>query len=435
MSDEQTPKAAGAPKGHGSFCVPRAAVQALLDAHATAYEICTYLVLAKHTEESGRFSPASISAVNKATGANKVKGGPVDRALARLKQIQARRTSKVSNGRSGKSHQMVDQVVDLGPLIIDRDTWLSQHPEVALPDGPTERGQIRFVLADFGEPLEERVWIGNNLVGGVRGFGQPLKALKNAGDVAARLLLAMYASNDMESWGGVRPIDPEMGPWTRYEPVSDDTALKGGARLVRAKDQGIVGPGAMFARAWPPSESPWWSAHTKAGGPVWRALEALETIGLVYEVVMVLNRNAEKKKFSGGEEYSAIPKDAEPFYELDARSKHGYKPQGEEGLAGMTARTAGDLGHPVATEGGRFDGTYAAIVPQGFPAMIAGIYRLRFRVANPKNAGVKGTWARIHQNNREALELIQAVRSANKLVPLDPPSRLREPVTTDAMAV
>lgn len=66
-----------APRGAGSFCVPRVALEALLNAKASAYEICTYLVLAKYTDESGRYSPASISAVNKATGSNKLKDGPV----------------------------------------------------------------------------------------------------------------------------------------------------------------------------------------------------------------------------------------------------------------------------------------------------------------------------------------------------------------------
>ena len=75
MTEQQ---AKGAPRGSGSFCVPRTAVEALLDAKATAYEICAYLVLAKYTDESGRYSPASISAMNKATGANKIKGGPGD---------------------------------------------------------------------------------------------------------------------------------------------------------------------------------------------------------------------------------------------------------------------------------------------------------------------------------------------------------------------
>jgi hypothetical protein len=73
------------------------------------------------------------------------------------------------------------------------------------------------------------------------------------------------------------------------------------------------------------------------------------------------------------------------------------------------------------------DGTYAAIVLKGYPAMIAGVYRLRFRVANPKNAGVRGAWARIHTNNREAFELVQAIRAANKKTALVPPWEANKP--------
>lgn len=414
MTEQQ---AKGAPKGPGSFCVPRAAIEALLDAKATAYEICAYMVLAKYTDESGRYSPASISAMNKATGANKLKGGPVDRAIERLKQIRATRVDrvlkKVSNGRSGKAFAMVDQLVsekaDMGPILFERATWQAQTGE-SLPDGPTERGLVRYVLPDFGEEKESRVWFGNNLVGGIGGFTQPLKALKNAGDVAARLLLAMYAANDMELWGGVRPV----GLRGRYEPVANDVHLYGGARLIRAKNQNDLA-----------------SIESRISGgsneAYWDALRALKSAGLIYEVVMVLNRNATKKMFASGEEYSEIPDDAEPLYELDARSAHGYKPEGEEGIGGATANTAGELGHPVAVEGGRFDGTYAAIVPTGYPAMIAGVYRLRFRVANPKNAGVKGAWAGIHQRNREAFELVQAIRAANKMPALVPPWEANKP--------
>ena len=415
---EQKPKPAGA----GSFCIPRAAFNALLDANTTVYEICAYLVLARFTGECGRYSTASIHAVNNYTGANKTKGGTVDRAINRLKTIRAKgATKQVSNGRSGKSHAMIEQATDLGPIVLDRDTWHKDTGEI-LPDGPTERGKVLHVLPDFGEPPADRIWFGNNLVSGVGEFDKPLKALKNAGDVAARLLLAMYAANDMETWGGVRPIGSGSGPWKHYEPVTADAGLHGGGRLIRSKDGGTVS-GGSFSRTWSaPTSGDYWKQHTEAGGPVWRALEALESTGLVYEVVLVLNRNAIKEKFSSsGAEYGAIPNDAEPFYELDSRSQHGYKPEGEEGIGGATAATAGDLGKSVALEGGRLDGTYAAIVPTGYGAMIAGIYRLRFRVANSKNAGVKGAWSRIHQNNRDAFSLVQRVRAAHKLQPLTPP--------------
>lgn len=411
MSDKP-PNDEASPRGPGSFCVPRAAIEALLDAKANVYEICAYLVLARFTDESGRYSTASVAAINRYTGSNKLKDGPVHRAIERLKAIRAKRMEKVSNGRSGRNHAWVEQATDLGPILFTRDAWHEQTGEV-LPDGPHERATVKFVLPDFGEDHNERVWFGGNLVTGVGGFNHPLKALRNAGDVAARLLLSMYAANDMETWGGVRPVGRNHGPCKRYEPVIDDAHLHGGARLVRAKDQGHV---AQI------SEHISGGNNDTATEAYWDALRALESSGLIYEVVMVLNRNAVKAKFGRtGEEYGAIPDDAEPYYTLDTRSAHGYKPEGEEGIGGVTARTAGDLHHPVAVEGGRFDGTYAAIVPRGYPAMVAGIYRLRFRVANPKNAGVRGAWARIRQNDREAFELVQNIRAANRLEPLSSP--------------
>ena len=404
MEDTKTPDSKPS-RGPGSFCIPRAALNALLDNGATAYEVCTYLTLARFTDESGRYSTASISAVNRYTGANKTKGGPVDRALERLKTIRAKSVKKVSSGRSGKSHAWVDQVTDLGPILFDREGWFQATGEL-LPDGAHQRAEVLHVLPDFEEPPEDRVWFGNNLVSGVGG-AQPLKALKNAGDVAARLLLALYEVNDMETWGGVRPVGTGHGPWVHYEPVDTDTRFTVGARLHRAKD---ARPVAIIEKR-----------ITEDQDQYWQALKALQSSGLVYEVVMVLNRNAIKAKFSSGTEYSDIPGDAEPFYELDCRSRHGYKPDGEEGVGWATAKTAGDFGKPVTLEGGTFDGTYAAFVPDGYGAMIAGIYRLRFRVSNPKNAGVKGAWAGIHQRNREALELVNSIRIASRLESLTSP--------------
>lgn len=410
MEDTKTPDSKPS-RGPGSFCIPRAALNALLDNQATAYEVCTYLTLARFTDESGRYSTASISAVNRYTGANKTKGGPVDRALERLKTIRAKSVKKVSNGRSGKSHAWVEQVTDLGPILFDRESWFQATGEL-LPDGPHERAEVLHVLPDFEEPPEDRVWFGNNLVSGVGGFTQPLKALKNAGDVAARLLLALYEVNDMETWGGVRPVGAGHGPWVHYEPVDTDTRFSVGVRLHRAKDAGPVAK--IEGRI------------SKDKDQYWSALIALLSSGLVYEVVMVLNRNAIKGKSSSGTEYSDIPGDAEPLYELDCRSKHGYKPDGEEGVGWATAKTAGDFGKPVTLEGGSFDGTYAAFVPDGYGCMVAGIYRLRFRVANPKNAGVKGAWAGIHQRNREALDLVNSIRSASGREPLTSPKAQAE---------
>ena len=54
--------------------------------------------------------------------------------------------------------------------------------------------------------------------------------------------------------------------------------------------------------------------------------------------------------------------------------------------------------------------------------MIVGIYRPRFRVANPKNDGVIRTWSRIRENNAESVEFIQAIRAANGMEPFQMPT-------------
>ena len=399
-------EADGAPKGSASFCIPKAAINALLDAGASALDVCTYLTLARATDATGMFSTAGPTAVRRAINANMDR---VRKSLIRLQSIRAVRTVSVPKGRSGKSAATVKETIDLGPILMSREDFLKANPEAVLPDGPHDRAKVLFVLPFFGEDIAERVWIGSGLVGGVREFAQPLKALYHAGDAAARLLLTLYEANDMEVWGGVRPVGHGRGPWCYFASKDKDAPinLSGGARLLRAE----IGQSAANIDA------------RVSGGDAdeyWQALSALESTGLIYQMVMVLNRNPIPGKFASGEEYERIPDDAEPYYELDCLSQHGYKPAGEEGLGGATARTAGELRHPVTRSDGTFWG-YAAIVPRGYGTMIAGIYRLRFRVANPKNASVRDAWTRIRQGNRDALDFVNRVRAANKLSPIPAP--------------
>lgn len=51
MEDSTKKPDAKKPRGARSFCIPRAAINALLSNEATAYEVCAYLTLAAFTEE------------------------------------------------------------------------------------------------------------------------------------------------------------------------------------------------------------------------------------------------------------------------------------------------------------------------------------------------------------------------------------------------
>ena len=404
-------------KGEQSFCIPRLAIEALLDASATAYEICAYLILAGFSDSTGCFSTAGPSAIGRYTGGNKSPNGPIKRALERLKKIRAKRKVSFSSGRGVDMHGIEDEWQDLGPLVISREQWLDANvgTENNLPDGPVERSKVLHILSNFDEPLDERVWIGSNLIFGIKSFTLPLRTLKNDGDVAARLLLLLYQSNDMGTWGGLSPVGLNPSPWMRYTPICKDDELDKGFRLIRAKTHHLaMTDWTRLIRAWPLPVAPkhWLTLHKEAGYPVAKAFLLLKAEGYFYEMVMVLNRDAVNVPQNDD---SYIPEDAEPFYELDSLSQHGYKSRGEEGVAGLTARTAGELGFPVALPGGKFDGTYAAIVKNGQGAMIAGIYRMRFRVVNPENSGVKETWRNIQKNQDDAFKLVQGLRASNNL--------------------
>lgn len=375
-------------KGSASFCIPRRAVEILLDNGASALEICAYLVLACHTDASGRCSTASVTAIYRATGANKTKGGTIDRALARLLTMRCLR-GRVESGQQPAA--VAEQ------LLVTREQWLDGGGGV-LPDGPGARAQVRYILNDFGEALAERVWFGSALVAGLAGFRQPLRVLKDAGDVAARLLLSLYAANDMETWGGVRPIGGGCGPAMRFQTVATGS-IKGAEILTARREQWVATVDDRICAA--------------DAGSYWAALDALMASGFAYEVVVALNRAPVPRALSNGQTYEAIPEDAEPLYVLDTRSLHGFKPRGEEGLSGTTALIAGGTGYSVANGNGRFCGTYAAIVRPGFKTMVTGIVRLRFRVSNPRNFGVADAWRRIRSSTAETKEFLERVIALN----------------------
>ena len=81
----------------------------------------------------------------------------------------------------------------------------------------------------------------------------------------------------------------------------------------------------------------------------------------------------------------------------------------------MTASTCEDLGQPLTDQQGNFNGTYACIVPRWQGVMIIGLYRMRFRVSNNKNAGVSDATKRVGERNREGFDFINDVRKANSL--------------------
>jgi len=166
-----TNETAGEQKGSGSFWISETALQALIRNRATATQICTYLVLSKHTDAGGKLSTCGVKAVKKKIG---IGDGSAKRALAALVDMR---------GPTGPATKSV--------LVYQPDRWAKVMKE-EMPERPTPRSQVRWVLNDFKSGPESRIWFGNSLVSGHGEFTLPLRRLKQCGDVAARLLLLLY---------------------------------------------------------------------------------------------------------------------------------------------------------------------------------------------------------------------------------------------------
>jgi len=401
-------------KGPSSFWIPRKAIDALLEAQATAAEIAAYLILAKHTPATGDHSTAGIKAI-------RIHAGMGDR------RAKAAVTALMNITVDGERciNPQAQNAKTCNRLLYSADEWHKRTGEV-LPHGPVKWSKVRYVLNTFGTYgglKDDIVWFGANLVAGVNAFSKPLKTLRQYGDHATWLLLLLYVHNAMEEWGGVSPLKAVFGNYeetlsksagrTNYTvshwnhkyptawgsvyqtviegvPHHPDIAVKMAAKI---KKETFYAPNLEKLEQK--------SHNQKMADVFWPAFHALESCGFIYEMVTVTTAQPNKKDPT---------KNDYPLYELDARSSHGYKPKGEEGVAGETAAIARDLDYPVTDGEGHFYGKYAAIAPTGMPIRVVGIYRLRFRVSNPKNATVSDTWRQIGERQKEAAEWIIDLR-------------------------
>lgn len=223
---------------------------------------------------------------------------------------------------------------------------------------------------------------------GIGKFTQPLKKLKRCGDVAVRLLLLAYRENNLAQFGGISPS-------LFYEDYkTSDVYKRGGYTIWHGNhEQTTAFTDQILLVLGLKEKDQDDQKHADKIKAFWDATKALDTAGFIYQMVSIMDRK---------------PGDCEAqvIYELDAKSKHGYKPNGEQGLGGVTAKLSAHVGYPVTDSTGRFYGKYAAILPTGIQPHIVGIYRLRFRVSNSKNYGVADAWTRIYQGQDEAYEWI-----------------------------
>lgn len=353
-------------KDSGSFRIPNKALDILIDCKATAWQIGAYLTLARYTESTGKFTTASNKAICKNTGA-----------------------SSGSAKRPGKARELVQWLTEK-KLIYTPEAWHNKTKE-KIPEIPHKLYPITFVLDDFKSKDTEWVWFPNTLVDGHGKFTQPLKRLKQCGDIVARTLLLMYSMDDMEQYGGVSPV---KAVYKSYEMQHHATT----------HDFAFWEADAQASLAWeffyiPALGLKVFSENKKKQEeeikPFWDALRTLESRGFIYEVVTVMDGEANSQ-------------DARPIYELKIRARHGETNPAEQGFADRINKIFENIGITgIADAAGRFNGKYPVLSRAGIKPYVTGIYRLRFRVSNPKNYSVGDSWKRIGKDQRDMLEEIE----------------------------
>lgn len=375
-------------RAKGSFRIPKEALKLLVNKKATAWEIGTYLALARFTDETGKYSTAGFKAVSEATGASsgtENTPGPARRNVENLLKI-TRGTLKEQpkRGRPKKLNPM--------KLVYKPEDWTATTGE-ALPEAPHERATVRWVLNDFG--TTEWVWFPNDLIDGVGRFTQPLKRLKQCGDIAARLLLLLYEANNPEEFGGVPPYQNVYEIYAmEYLVTCHGTAFWQATHKSVTAYNSIALPSIgihSFSNDKKTTEQQW--------KPFWDARASLESQGFIYQAVTVMD---------GSYDNNDNASDVRPIYELAVRTKHGHPPKGEEGLAHRVEQVFKAVtGQTTADTLGRFQGVFPVISRAGIKPHVVGAYRLHFRISNPKNHTVTAGWKRRERDQADAIEMLE----------------------------
>ena len=379
MTNENSGKHQGGyiKKGSGSFWVSQKAINVLIESKATSLEICVYLILAKYTDQIGIFSTSGAKAVYKAM---RVSQSLAKKTLCSLQNIKSQNEK----------------------LLYCPEEWMNtdKGKEFPIPERPTQRSQVRWVLNDFNADNGDKVWFSNDLIDGYGLFEMPLRRLKQCGDVACRLLLLLYCYNDMEAYGG---ISPHHAIYKEYE-VEELFDMERGFCAFFAVDVGTRH--VLQQVSWPSlgmltplSKKAKKEKRKEVLKPFWDAVRSLQQVGFIYEVVTVFDGKPGNKE-------------ALPIYFLHTHNRHGKTPKGEEGVAGRIANLMSKLGRPLTDEMGRFYGKYGVIVPEGITPHVIGMFRLRFRVNNPLSHTVRTSWSSIHKCQEEAAAWIGRVEDA-----------------------
>lgn len=355
--------------GVATFCVPKKAIRKLHSAGVPMESLCTYLIIAAYTDQTGTLSTAGATAVQ-----------------ARL------------GFRKDTIETFIGPLVTAGVLI-----------DLRPPEGErsSKRQEARFTVPHFDEPLHQRIWFGRSLVDVIAVNGEtqrcPISRLYDLPEVCFYLLVEMHLLQD-HSWTGIRPPQPKAkfsGIFVRYRLDDDQTIKNASHRVEIVTDPELCIEGLDVVKRF-------------GYESVLESLEELRIRGFVYEVIMVFNRELSGLTDDSKETY--LHRNAKPIYQLHGRGQK-WLPPDELGVSHLTLATSkGESGPMPFSEEGTLENSFVVVSSPAIRVGVAGVFRLRHRVRNPKAPGLAPPWAQLMQSHADQLDfLVDLLKSEYKI--------------------
>lgn len=339
-------------KGSGSFCIPSQAVGVLIEADIETEAIGAYLVIALFTSADGVSSSAGIQALEKYLKCGKT-----------------------------FAEKQIAQLVKVG---------LVRDLRFDLGDDYRKHSAVRFLLNDFNEALEDRVWFDRSLVEytETKSKESNVYRLNQMRPECIRVLLWMYANQQFGATTVRYPI-PSMhmpGVMVRYEWDEDKTLLSATCKIKVAHLPSFeLHPYSLLA------------AYDDI--KLEKAVQTLQKTGFVYEVIMAWDQPLMTCP-GDVDELGYLADDAQPLYQLHVRKSYGQLSDDEVGVSHLTLKVTKRADVSVNSHDGVLDNTFVVISKPDQEVGVVGVFRLSHRVKNPKNLGVKEAWASLMDSER-----------------------------------
>lgn len=346
-------------RGTGSFCIPRRAVEILLQTEERAkWLIPAYLKLAAHTDRSGLYSTAGHTSVRK--------------VLRRNKQ---------------DAQRFIFELSEL--LLIDSAEYWTDLTGEVFPDDVPDRQKVRYVLNDFDEEQSDMLWFSRGLVDGVGEFKNPLRRLADCGAAGARMFLYLYSEYDVHSF---HAFNPNTTIFKKYTPGGDEWKtnymIKGWIPDDLHMKPHVVKKVFPYIRDWDVLEDPeQWEVMRSH----WEAVYNLEAAGFIYPVVSIVNCPI---KVTNPQEHTGFDDDGDHIPK--SWDYVGMKDMGvvyELANLDRYATDTGDLHEAIKNVIQKMHGNIEpshvySILPTGSNHSVMGLYKPRFIPDNIKNAFV-----------------------------------------------